>query len=211
MSLQAERSLQQEIAWRLKTLPLVALPIPNGLWIPARTQAERSLVARIIARMKADGMLLPGAPDFVLMWHGGCAAIELKRPKMRDLLGTRPAGRPTDNQRWFAERCAELGVHHAYCTSWDELKAKLNKWGVGKPLPAALASLLRAGQDGPPQPEPACLRPVARAVVADDGREIRLMLYAESSALATVALDPARAIGIASELIDAALPKLRTP
>jgi hypothetical protein len=26
------------------------------------------LVARIIARMKADGMLLPGAPDLALLW-----------------------------------------------------------------------------------------------------------------------------------------------
>jgi hypothetical protein len=50
MSLQAEHTLQQEIAWRLKAMPMVALPIPNGLWIPARTEAERSLVARIIAR-----------------------------------------------------------------------------------------------------------------------------------------------------------------
>jgi hypothetical protein len=211
MSLQIERSLPAEIAWRLKALPLVVLPVPNGIWIPARSEAERSLVARIIARLKADGMLLPGAPDLVLMWADGCAAIELKRLKTRDLFGARPAGRPTDDQKWFAERCAELGVHHAYCTSWDELKAKLDKWGVGKPLPAPLASLSRAGQDGPPQPEPACLRPAARAVVADDGREIRLTLYAESGTVATVALDPVRAIRMAGELIEAALPKLRAP
>ena len=162
--IQAERMLQQEIAWRLKALPLVALPIPNGLWIPARTEAERSLVARIIARMKADGMLLPGAPDLVLLWPSGGAVIELKRPKTRDLLGTRPAGRATDNQRWFAERCAEVGVHHAYCTSWDELKARLDKWGVGKPLPPPPARLSPAGQDNPTQ-QPACLRPAARAVL----------------------------------------------
>jgi hypothetical protein len=212
VSVQAERSLQAELAWRLKAMPLLALPIPNGLWIPARTEAERSLVARIIARMKADGMLLPGAPDLVLMWADGCAAIELKRPKTRDLFGARPAGRPTDDQKWFAERCAELGVHHAYCTSWDELKAKLDAWGVvGKPLPAPLASLPRTGQDDPPQPEPACLRPAERAVVADDGRKIGLTFYAQSGAVAAVALDPVRAIRMAGELIDAALPKLRAP
>jgi hypothetical protein len=123
--------LQQEVAWRLKALPLVALPIPNGLWVPARTEAERSLVARIIGRMKADGLLLPGAPDVVLLWAGGSAAVELKRPRTHDLLGTRPA----DNQRRFAEDCVELGVDHAYCSSWDELKAKFDAWGIGEPAP----------------------------------------------------------------------------
>jgi hypothetical protein len=164
VSLQAERSLQQEVAWRLKTLPLVALPIPNGLWIPAHNDAERRVVGRIIHHMKGDGMLLPGAPDLVLLWPGGGAAIESKRAKTRDLFGTRPAGRPTDKQRWFAERCAEVGVHHAYCSSWDDLKAKLDAWGVGKPLPAPPARLSPAGQDNPTQ-HPACLRPAARAVL----------------------------------------------
>jgi hypothetical protein len=209
--IQLERALVAEIGWRLKAMPLIALPIPNGLWIPARTAAERSLVARIIARMKADGMLLPGAPDLVLLWPGGGAAIELKRPKTRDLLGTRPAGRLTDNQRWFAERCAELGVHHAYCSSWDELKAKLAAWGVGKPLPAPLASLWPAGQDDPPQPEPSSLRPAARAVVANEGSEIRLTIYTEADAAAAVVLDPRLAVRVAGELITAALPKLRAP
>jgi hypothetical protein len=45
-------------------------------------------------------------------------------------------------------------------------------------------------------------------VVADDGREIRLTVYTEGDAAAAVVLDRVRAIGIASEMIDAALPKL---
>jgi hypothetical protein len=211
VSLQAERTLQQEVAWRLKTMPLVALPIPNGIWVPAHNDAERRVVARILARMKTDGMLLPGAPDLVLLWQGGSAAVELKRPKTRDLFGTRPAGRPSDNQRWFAERCAEVGVHHAYCSSWDELKAKLDEWGVGKPVPAPLASLSPAGQDNPTQPDLPCLRPAARAVLADDGREIRLTVSTEAAAPAAVVLDPVRAIRMAGELIEAALPRLRAP
>jgi hypothetical protein len=89
--------------------------------------------------------------------------------------------------------------------------ARLLSTILRKPLPAPLASLSPAGQDDPPQPEPACLRPAARAVVADDGREIRLTLYAESGTVATVALDPVRAIRMAGELIEAALPKLRAP
>jgi hypothetical protein len=44
----------------------------------------------------------------------------------------------------------------------------------------------------------------ARAVVSDDGREIRLTLYAEAGAVATVALDPVRAVALAGRLIAAA-------
>jgi hypothetical protein len=100
-----------------------------------------------------------------------------------------------------------LGINHAYCSSWGDLKAKLDAWGVGKSLRAPLASLSPVGQDDdPPQPEPACLRPAARAVVADDGRD-----PANRNTEATVALDPARAIGVAGELIEAALPKLKAP
>jgi hypothetical protein len=44
----------------------------------------------------------------------------------------------------------------------------------------------------------------ARAVVSDDGREIRLALYAEASAVAAVALSPERAIALAGRLLDAA-------
>jgi hypothetical protein len=49
----------------------------------------------------------------------------------------------------------------------------------------------------------------ARAVVSDDGREIRLTLYAQHGAVAEVALDPCRAITIAGKLINAAGLRLR--
>jgi hypothetical protein len=55
---------------------------------------------------------------------------------------------------------------------------------------------------------PAEWKPACRAVVADDGQTIRLTLYAETGAVAAVDLDPLRAIALAGELIDAALPKL---
>jgi hypothetical protein len=80
-----------------------------------------------------------------------------------------------------------------------------------KPLPTPLASLSPAGQNDPPRPEQACRRPAARAVVADDGREIRLTVYTKAAAAAAVVLDPVRAIGIAGELIEAPLPKLGAP
>jgi hypothetical protein len=46
-------------------------------------------------------------------------------------------------------------------------------------------------------------------VVSDDGREIRLTLYAQHGAVAEVTLDPCRAIAIAGKLIQAAGLRLR--
>ncbi|MGH7109511.1 MAG: hypothetical protein ACREFK_03700 [Stellaceae bacterium] len=129
----AERTLQQEITVRLSCgrWPLIALPIPNGLWIPARGEVERRMVCRLVARMKTDGMLVPGAPDLALFWHGGGAMVELKRPKARDLLGrTLPAGRPSAAQSELAERAHKLGINHAFVSSWDELRRCLAEWGA---------------------------------------------------------------------------------
>src|SRR6185437_6601078 len=127
----SERLLQQEIMMRLRAWPVVALLIPNGIWIPARDDVERSLVARIVARMKADGMLVPFSPDLVLFWCGGAAMCELKRPASRDLLGKhKPAGRPSEGQKAMAQRCADLRIKHCYASSWQELKARLHEWGV---------------------------------------------------------------------------------
>lgn len=129
----AERTLQQEIIARLACgrWPLIALPIPNGIYLPARSETERALVARLVARMKADGMLVPGAPDLVLFWAGGGAMVELKRPKSRNLLGRiTPAGRPSPAQCELAERAARLGINHAFVSSWEELRRRLVEWGI---------------------------------------------------------------------------------
>jgi hypothetical protein len=48
----------------------------------------------------------------------------------------------------------------------------------------------------------------SRAVVVDDGRQIRLTLYSETGAVASVTLDPVRAVALAQQLIAAALPRL---
>ena len=50
--------------------------------------------------------------------------------------------------------------------------------------------------------------PAERAVVADDGDEIRLCLYREAEPLSAVVLDPLAAIGLAERLIDAAQHRL---
>jgi hypothetical protein len=55
---------------------------------------------------------------------------------------------------------------------------------------------------------PADAEPASRAVVSDDGKVIRLILYAETGIVAFVEVDPIRAIAVAAELIGAALPRL---
>lgn len=127
----SERALQQEIMLRLKAYPVVALPIPNGVWIPAKTAAERTMAGRIINMMKQSGQLVPGAPDLILaLKGGGCAFVELKRPAAKTLLGKTSAGRPSDTQVALEARAKELGIAHAYVTSWEEMKAKLVEWGM---------------------------------------------------------------------------------
>lgn len=128
----AEASVQSEIMLRLRAgaWPVIACPIPNGMWLGAKEPAERVMAARIIAKMKAQGALVPGMPDLVLLWRNGSACIELKRPKSRDLFHTRPAGRPSAAQTELAERAAQLGVNHAFCDSWDQVRSRLTEWGA---------------------------------------------------------------------------------
>jgi hypothetical protein len=67
----------------------------------------------------------------------------------------------------------------------------------------AIDAVLRALDEVPADAEPA-----SRAVVSDDGQSIRLALHTDTGVIAAVELDPIRAISLAGELIDAALPKL---
>ena len=50
--------------------------------------------------------------------------------------------------------------------------------------------------------------PAARAVVSDDGSTIWLTAYTAAGEAVPVALRPARAVALAGELIEAAVPKL---
>jgi hypothetical protein len=50
----------------------------------------------------------------------------------------------------------------------------------------------------------------ARAVVSDDGREIRLALYNEAGAVAAVVLSPVHAVALAGGLIEAASSRWRS-
>jgi hypothetical protein len=132
VTVQAERTLLAEVLLRLRAggYPVLALATPNGLHIPARTEDERAIKARMINRMRADGMMVAGAPDLVLLWAGGGAFVELKRPASHDIFGHHAAGVASPDQKEFAARCQRLGINHAFCRSWDGFKERLVEWGA---------------------------------------------------------------------------------
>jgi hypothetical protein len=133
MTDQIERTIQSEIMLRLRAgaYPVMALPIPNGIWIPSRSEQEKDIVRRIVRRMKDDGLLLPGALDLSIHWRNGGGIMDVKRPSSKDLLGHRkPAGRPSDEQKELVNRAEALGINYAFVHSWDEARDKLHEWGA---------------------------------------------------------------------------------
>ena len=75
--------------------------------------------------MKTDGMLVPGAPDLVLMGAKGALCVELKREPSRDLFMKRPRGRLSPEQKAFRQRCIECGVEYLVATSWEDVECIL--------------------------------------------------------------------------------------
>lgn len=121
----AERNLQTEIMLRLNRFPVVAVPVPNGAWLPARNEQERVLVARIVNRLKADGQLTPGSPDLILLGEKGAICCELKRPASRDLFGRKPRGRLSPEQKVFRDRCVAAGVEYLVADCWEKVECHL--------------------------------------------------------------------------------------
>jgi hypothetical protein len=128
---QIERALHQEVMLRLKSAPLAAMVIavPNSLWIPTRTIAEKTLAARIVSQMKNNGMLTPGAPDLIFCWSDGSGFVELKRPAQRHLFGKTPKGRLSAAQKEMAEQPKLYDIRYAICDSWPSLRDTLIGWG----------------------------------------------------------------------------------
>ena len=122
MVAQLERDFQVEVAWRLKRYPVISISVPNGIYIPSRDPAERDIAARIIRRMKTDGMLTPGAPDLCIASRHGTIMAELKRSKSRDLFAVRPAGRQSPAQREFQSRCEAVGVRYIVAYEWAAIE-----------------------------------------------------------------------------------------
>jgi len=125
MTTQLERALQTEIAIRLKRYPIVAVSVPNGIWIPSREPGERDIAARIIARMKSDGQITPGCSDMILAGAKGALFLELKRPASRDLFGRKPKGRLSPEQKEFRERCERVGVRYTVAHCWADVECSL--------------------------------------------------------------------------------------
>jgi len=125
MTTQLERSLQTEILYRLARYPVVAIAVPNGIFLPARTEEERVLVRRIVARMRDDGMLTPGAPDLCIAGKKRCVMVELKREHSRDLFMRRPRGRLSPEQKMFKQRCVDAGVEYLVAYCWEDVQVIL--------------------------------------------------------------------------------------
>ena len=128
---QIERALQREVMLRLRHAPLDAMVIgsANGIYIPARTPAEREMARRIVYQLKLDGAINPGAADLTVLWGDGCGCIELKRPETKDLLSKARRGGLSDAQREWRMRCFEHRIRHAVCENWADVRDTLIAWG----------------------------------------------------------------------------------
>ena len=123
--IQLEKTLQQEVLLRLLRYPVVPIVVPNSIYFPARTEAERAIIARVVSQMKSTGMLTPGAPDLVLLGEKRALCVELKRPASRDIFMKRPKGRLSPEQRAFRDRCVDCGVEYLVADCWDDVEAVL--------------------------------------------------------------------------------------
>lgn len=128
---QVERALQAEVMLRLKVLGVIAIPVPNSIFIPARTPQEKDLARRIVHQMKLSGMLVPGASDLMVFGPNKTSGIiELKRPAEVTLFGRAPRGKLSADQKEFRNRCQALGVNWVECDSWLSVESALKQWGI---------------------------------------------------------------------------------
>jgi hypothetical protein len=124
--------------------------------------------------------------------------------------GSRMTGKPADDAM---TAFGSIGTAHDHLRERlieirDEVLDRMARLGAVEPghlpLIAGINAVLYALDSIPIEVVAA-----ARAVVSDDGREIRLTLYAQHGAVATLALDPCHAIALVGKLIEAALPRLK--
>ena len=104
----------------------------GGVWQGGQQRKltpQELIVARLINRMKADGMLIPGAPDWLIL-APTTRAMEFKRPATRTLLGRAPKGRLSEAQVAFNAKLDKAGIQHVEVYSWDECRGYLVEWGL---------------------------------------------------------------------------------
>jgi hypothetical protein len=79
----------------------------RGVWFHVANEGKRHQITALI--QKAMGMI-PGVSDFVFIWNGGAAFIELKAGKKTQ----------TDSQKFFARWCSSSRLTYAVCRSVSE-------------------------------------------------------------------------------------------
>ena len=87
------------------------------------------MARRIVHQLKIGGSLLPGAPDLLFLWDGGCGCMELKRPAERTLIGKQRAGELSDDQKRFQALCRRWEVPYEVVMSWPQARELLKRWG----------------------------------------------------------------------------------
>ena len=93
MTTQAERTLQSEILYRLNRYPVVAIPVPNGIWVPARGEAEEDIVQDLKhAHLSGDPPETPEAAPLVRGHCGKCAIADSTARRSRLRRPTGPTG-----------------------------------------------------------------------------------------------------------------------
>ena len=75
----------------------------------------------VAKKLKAHGVI-KGCPDLCFTWATGSGYIELKEPhKYKDL---------KPEQKAWRDRCKELGIKWALCTSVSEVEMTIREWGL---------------------------------------------------------------------------------
>jgi hypothetical protein len=134
--LELEEQLSALVATELRRLTLEGSL--RAVWTCNRVEVRRG--GRIASMQQALGRVLgvvPGCPDFLVLWGTGAGLVELKTERAPDLLDPRKDGgarAPTRTylrpiQKDFREWCVSNGVKHACCRSVNEVKSALREWG----------------------------------------------------------------------------------
>lgn len=96
--------------------------VPNGGKRPTKINAKGQRYSPAGAALKAMGAK-PGITDLVFLYPvGRVGVVEVKTPERRNDLSTA--------QRKFKDFCIEAGIPWAVACSVDELRARLESWGL---------------------------------------------------------------------------------
>lgn len=89
----------------------------NCCWMHVTNEGKRGWLTAMISRAMG---LIPGCPDYVFLWNGGCGVIEFKTLK----------GVISPSQKDYKEWCDAQGIAHAYCRSVEHGLDMLVRWRV---------------------------------------------------------------------------------